>query len=100
MYTSQNFLFPFQIIESRKKEKKISTSLEGEQEEEVNSKKKLAFLDLLLDVHEKDPSFTLKDIREEADTFMFEGHDTTSSCLSFAMYCIAKYPEVQVSYYN
>lgn len=62
-------------------------------------KKKLAFLDLMLEIEQKDPEFTHTQIREEVDTFMFEAHDTTSSGLAFAIYSISRNPEVQVSIY-
>ncbi|CRK87607.1 CLUMA_CG001403, isoform A [Clunio marinus] len=58
-------------------------------------KRKMALLDLLLQSAVDGKPLTNADIREEVDTFMFEGHDTTTSGISFCLYNIAKYPEVQ-----
>ncbi|CAF1266354.1 unnamed protein product, partial [Didymodactylos carnosus] len=56
--------------------------------------KKTAFLDTLLSMmHEE--QLTMDDIQEEVDTFMFEGHDTTTGGLKFAMFLIALHPNVQ-----
>lgn len=58
-------------------------------------KHRRAFLDLLIHNHIADGSLTEEDIREEVDTFMFAGHDTTAVGMSWTLYCIGLYPEVQ-----
>ncbi|KAI2474356.1 hypothetical protein C4B38_000430, partial [Diabrotica virgifera virgifera] len=63
--------------------------------DEFNQKKRLAFLDLLLECTIDGKPLSRLDIREEVDTFMFEGHDTVSSAISFALYSLANNPEVQ-----
>ncbi|KRT79166.1 cytochrome P450 [Oryctes borbonicus] len=60
-------------------------------------KKKKAFLDSLLEYAAKDPTFSFEDIRQEVDTFMFAGHDTTATSISFTLFSLAANPEVQVS---
>ncbi|XP_017064691.1 cytochrome P450 4d1 isoform X2 [Drosophila eugracilis] len=62
---------------------------------DVGAKRKMAFLDILLQSTIDDQPLTNLDIREEVDTFMFEGHDTTSSALMFFFYNIATHPEAQ-----
>lgn len=79
----------------RQREQGVKNIVIDDQDADVRSRRKLAFLDLLLELHEQDSSFTLEDIREEVDTFMFEGHDTTASGISWTLYMIGHHPEVQ-----
>lgn len=63
-------------------------------------KRKLAFLDLLLQAKADGKPLDDEGIREEVDTFMFEGHDTTTSGIAFALLNLAKYPEMQRQVYE
>ncbi|XP_025266525.1 cytochrome P450 4C1-like [Camponotus floridanus] len=57
-------------------------------------KKRLAMLDHLI-AASRESSLTDLDIREEVDTFMFEGHDTTAAGIMFALLLLAEHKDVQ-----
>lgn len=59
-------------------------------------KKKTIMLDMLLQAKDKGNLLDLDGIREEVDTFIFEGHDTTSISLGFTLMLLANHPEIQV----
>lgn len=79
-----------ELLESRRVEREATASTL-----DSPSRKKQALLDILLQATVEGQPLSNADIREEVDTFMFEGHDTTTSGTTFALYCIARHPQVQ-----
>ncbi|MED6271864.1 hypothetical protein CHARACLAT_024621 [Characodon lateralis] len=81
----------YKVIKKRKEALKEATELSRSQ-----TKRYLDFLDILLFARdEQQQGLSDEDLRAEVDTFMFEGHDTTASGLSFILYCLACHPEHQ-----
>ncbi|XP_054156233.1 cytochrome P450 4V2-like, partial [Oppia nitens] len=62
-----------------------------------NKQKNQAFLDLFLDYHinADNNKLSADDLREEVDTFMFAGHDTTSVSIGWTLYLIGLHTRVQ-----
>jgi len=87
--------FTNKVIAERKEEWMMLQGNTKEEDEGVGQKKRHAFLDLLLDASEGGKVMSDMDIREEVDTFMFEGHDTTATNMSFSLWLLATHPEIQ-----
>ncbi|XP_040216484.1 cytochrome P450 4B1-like [Rana temporaria] len=79
------------VIKRRKESLKQNIELE-----KIKQKRHLDFLDILLYAKDENgQGLSDEDLRAEVDTFMFEGHDTTASGVSWTLYCMAIYPEHQ-----
>lgn len=74
-------------------------ALETGEVEMEKSKRKMNFLDLLLSMEES-KGLTAEEIRQEVDTFMFAGHDTTSSSVSWTIWALAQHQDVQQKVYD
>uniref|UniRef100_V5G6C0 Cytochrome P450 n=1 Tax=Anoplophora glabripennis TaxID=217634 RepID=V5G6C0_ANOGL len=60
-----------------------------------SDRKRLAMLDLMLKAKYDGADIDDEGIREEVDTFMFEGHDTTSMAICFALMALANEEKIQ-----
>ncbi|EAT40476.2 AAEL007815-PA [Aedes aegypti] len=89
------------VIRSRRLElAKGAFTKSDENENDVGIRKKVAFLDMLLQATVDGRPLDDLEVREEVDTFMFEGHDTTTSAISFLIGILAKHPDVQQKVYD
>lgn len=83
----------YKVIRKRKENtKQIIDNVTGD---DSGRKRRLAFLDLLILASEDNRVLSDQDIREEVDTFMFEGHDTTVSGVSFTLYELSRHQDIQ-----
>ncbi|CAD5228341.1 unnamed protein product [Bursaphelenchus xylophilus] len=84
--------FTKKVIAERKAQRAQSPKIENNNDNDPN--KRTCFLDILLQMQDEF-KLTDEDIREEVDTFMFEGHDTVSNCISFFIMNIADREDIQ-----
>uniref|UniRef100_A0A182W6H9 Cytochrome P450 n=1 Tax=Anopheles minimus TaxID=112268 RepID=A0A182W6H9_9DIPT len=89
--------FTNSVIETRRKQ--LDQQQQTLQEDDY-TKHRDTFLDQLLKVKIDGRPLSTADIREEVDTFMFEGHDTTTSGISFTILQLAKHQDIQQKLYE
>ncbi|XP_063709291.1 cytochrome P450 4d1-like [Culicoides brevitarsis] len=97
------FLHDFAINVIRARRKQLFGDVNANQidaTDDFGIKKRMALLDLLLKTKINGIPLTDDDIREEVDSFMFAGHDTTTSALSFLCYNLARHPAIQAKVYD
>lgn len=83
--------FVDKVIFERKLE--WSTKFDGNRNE--TPKKCQALLDLLLDATHNGATLSDEDLRDEVNTFMFAGHDTIATSVSWFLYALGRHPEYQ-----
>nr|XP_012219842.1 PREDICTED: cytochrome P450 4g15-like isoform X2 [Linepithema humile]XP_012219843.1 PREDICTED: cytochrome P450 4g15-like isoform X2 [Linepithema humile]XP_012219844.1 PREDICTED: cytochrome P450 4g15-like isoform X2 [Linepithema humile] len=64
-------------------------------ENDVGEKKRLAFLEMMIEMKKNGGQMTDEEIREEVNTIMFEGHDTVAAGSSFTLCILGCHPDVQ-----
>uniref|UniRef100_A0A672YLD3 Cytochrome P450 4V2 n=1 Tax=Sphaeramia orbicularis TaxID=375764 RepID=A0A672YLD3_9TELE len=83
--------FTYKVINERAEN---ISNIESDSESEQGMRKRRAFLDMLLKTIDEDGNtMSHQDIQEEVDTFMFEGHDTTASSMTWALHLLGSHPE-------
>lgn len=78
-----------------KREKNFTPVEDNQKSLSYSMRKRLAMLDLLISA-KREGLIDDEGIREEVNTFMFEGHDTTSVAICYALMLIACNRDVQV----
>uniref|UniRef100_A0A1B6HPU9 Cytochrome P450 n=1 Tax=Homalodisca liturata TaxID=320908 RepID=A0A1B6HPU9_9HEMI len=88
--------FTENVIQKRKLHTNKKPSAEENSEDtSTGVRRRLALLDLLLATCDSPHPLTDLEIREEVDTFMFEGHDTTAMAITWALYLLGTHPHIQ-----
>ncbi|XP_043484839.1 cytochrome P450 4C1-like isoform X2 [Leptopilina heterotoma] len=85
--------FTDNVIQERKRVLKVKN-------EESSPERPKSFLDLMLELANSENKFTDHDIREQVDTIVIAGHDTSARTLNFIFLMLASHPTIQDKAYE
>ncbi|CAH0587872.1 unnamed protein product [Chrysodeixis includens] len=99
-YLETAHAFADKVIMERKEGRALKQTIEAQDPVDgIGTKRRLAMLDLLLEAQEKG-QIDIAGIKEEVNTFMFEGHDTTAMAITFGLMLLADHDDVQERVYE
>lgn len=89
--------FTNKVIQARKIDLRSRNNIQksNKQDEVFGQKKRLAFLDLIIEIADEGKVLSDQQIQEEVDTIMFAGHDTTAIAITWTLYALGHNPEIQ-----
>ncbi|XP_035219657.1 cytochrome P450 4V2-like, partial [Stegodyphus dumicola] len=82
------------------KRKSLKLDLNYNEFNQQSKRTNKSFLEVLLEQHAKDSTFTLEDIQDEVTTFMFAGHDTSAIVVTWVLYLLGLHPDIQNNVYE
>lgn len=80
---------------AKSKKSGLRDDLDDQDEDDIGEKRRLAFLDLMIETAHNGADLSDNDIKEEVDTIMFEGHDTTAAGSSFVLCLLGIHQDIQ-----
>ncbi|XP_045479100.1 cytochrome P450 4g15-like [Harmonia axyridis] len=69
-------------------------------DDDIGEKKRMAFLDLMIEASQSGVVINDEEIKEQVDTIMFEGHDTTAAGSSFFLCMMGLHTDIQDKVYE
>ncbi|XP_018909245.2 cytochrome P450 4V2 [Bemisia tabaci] len=89
------------ILNSKNKKTATTEEQRAGEDDGIKVKRRLAFLDLLTEAHDSGTKpLSDEGLRDEVNTFIFAGHDTTATSLSFTLFLLGIHPDVQEKCYR
>ncbi|KAK0181268.1 hypothetical protein PV327_003562 [Microctonus hyperodae] len=88
------------VIREKRAQLNNSPDLKNTKSSEKEKIQRKAFLDHLMELSDEETKFTDKELREEVNSMMTAGNETTAVIDTFAIFILANFPEVQQKCYD